>query len=146
MVVAKSQLTVIENDEDIDVEDEGDIDLTISQRNQPSPPSALPFTTDQPSSSKTSMLGELQPPSNLFIPNMNRTTSTKRKAADNPIAAALQGTNQLISNMSQPESEDELFGRSVGLHLSKLQPIQRAFAKLKIQEVLFNVEFGNVKN
>ena len=79
---------------------------------------------------------------------MTRITSTKRKADDDPIAAALQGTNQLISSMCQPqpESEDELFGRSVGLHLSKLQPIQRAFAKLKIQEVLFNVEFCNAVN
>ena len=76
---------------------------------------------------------------------MTHYPTTKHKAED-PIAAALQGTNQLISNMCPPKSEDEFFGMYVGMHLSKLQPIQRPFAKLKIQEVLFNVEFGNVEN
>ena len=62
VVVANSLLPVVENDEDIDEEDETDIDLTINQRNQPPQPSALPFTTDKPSSSKTPIFGGLQPP------------------------------------------------------------------------------------
>ena len=106
-----SLLAEVENDEDIDLEDETDIDL-VTERKQPPQPSALPFTTDKPSSSKTPIFGGLQPPQRLYVPNMTRTTSTKRKADDDPIAAALQGTNQLISSMCQPqpESEDELFG------------------------------------
>ena len=77
---------------------------------------------------------------------MTRTPFPKRNVADEPISETYQRTNQIISNMCQPKSGGELFCGSVGMHLSKMEPIQRVLAKLNTQEVLFIVEFGNFEN
>jgi hypothetical protein len=46
------------------------------------------------------------------------------------------------AQMKEP-SADELFGQSIGKALGRLNPRQSAIAKMKIQQVLVDVEFGS---
>lgn len=49
----------------------------------------------------------------------------------------------LLSNKETEETEEELFGRSIGKTLGRLMPPQRSWAKLQIQQILYQAEFGH---
>ena len=43
--------------------------------------------------------------------------------------------------MSDQDDEDMTFGQSIALTLKKMEPQQKSFAKIKIQEVLYAIQF-----
>ena len=44
--------------------------------------------------------------------------------------------------MSKEEDEDSLFGQSIAASLKKMDPRKKALAKIKLQQVLFDIEFS----
>ena len=68
--------------------------------------------------------------------------------AEDQLATSIQGMVKILSDRKQQNMADlsanELFGRSVGKALESMTPRQCALAKLRIQEVLVDVEFGNI--
>eukprot|EP00118_Oscarella_pearsei_P018234 m.186120 g.186120 ORF g.186120 m.186120 type:complete len:53 (+) comp39339_c0_seq1:698-856(+) len=48
---------------------------------------------------------------------------------------------RLNNGLATPQATEDLFGKSVGRALLKLLPQRRGWAKIKIQEVLYQAEF-----
>ena len=70
--------------------------------------------------------------------------SNSRKRKQPKDAVELEIIRQLQRD-ANAEDENDLFGQSVGIALKKLEPQKRALAKIKIQEILFNLEFDDIQ-
>ena len=120
--------------------EDGDIDMVIAGSSK----------DDQQSRgvNQQSVLAGLNAPQTLFIPTIptmsvpSTSTPGKKKKKDDPIADALSQTNDMIANICKSEDEDEAYGKSVALTLKNFGRYEKAYAKLKIQELLFKIEFG----
>lgn len=53
--------------------------------------------------------------------------------------------NQACLALQQTEDEDDVYGRSIAFTMRRItNPRNKAFAKMKIQEILFEAEFGQL--
>lgn len=69
-------------------------------------------------------------------------------SSDDPLLKALQESNDFISMARQKAEpdEDDLFGQSIGKQLKNFNEYQRSLAKLKIQQVMYEVRWEHDPN
>eukprot|EP00795_Rhopilema_esculentum_P005645 gene5645-10873_t len=85
-----------------------------------------------------------------FLRESTRPKNPKRprqeKTPDNSqfLMKVIENTNQFISSASKREEpeEDDLYGQSIGKELKRLATYQKSLAKLKIQQVLHEVQWS----
>jgi hypothetical protein len=67
---------------------------------------------------------------------------SEKAAFRNEFSKAMQKTEDILRAGMEAENEYVSFGKSVGLRLMKMSPEQAARAQMRIDTVLYEVEFG----
>ena len=65
----------------------------------------------------------------------------KRKAEEDPIEMEILSQLKKTCEVPNTEDEDTSFGKFIALSIKKLDPKSKALAKIKIQQLLYDMEF-----
>jgi hypothetical protein len=124
-------------------------DSSIRQVMQRDSHSLIPTSTSAPSSSRASGVTSPQPRISTAIPSSSRTSAATPLSAQTSAAVPSKRNRKdaldqgLLEVLQKKASEEELYGETVAIRLSRLPPQKRAQTKLKIDVLLFESEFGD---